>query len=90
MTNQELIKKLRFKLLSHTASAEEIDTEDDYLKGIEFAIEALEKQEPKVPITIRKSKDLIVFECPNCGRESIPRNKPCCWWCGQALDWCPT
>lgn len=29
MTNQELIKKLRFKLLSHTASAEEIDTEDD-------------------------------------------------------------
>lgn len=52
MTNQELIKKLRFKLLSHTASAEEIDTEDDYSKGIEFAIEALEKQEPKVPITL--------------------------------------
>lgn len=90
MTNQELIKKLRFKLLSHTASAEEIDTEDDYSKGIEFAIKALEKQEPKVPITIRKSKDLIVFECPNCGRESIPRNKPCCWWYGQALNWSST
>lgn len=58
-------------------------------EGIEFAIETLEKQEPKVPITIRKSKDLIVLECPNCGRESIPRNKPC-WWCGQALDWSST
>lgn len=64
-------------------------SQKDY-EGIDFAIEALEKQEPKVPITIRKSKDLIVFECPNCGRESISRNKPCCWWCGQALDWSST
>lgn len=90
MTNQELIKKLQFKLLSHIASDESIDTQDDYSKGIEFAIEALEKQEPKVLVTIIRNKGLIGFECPNCRRESIPLNKPCCWWCGQALDWSST
>lgn len=87
MTNQELIKKLRFKLLSHIASTEEIDTEDDYSKGIELAIEALEKQNPKVPVTILRNKDLIGYKCPNCWQDNIPLNKPCCWWCGQALNW---
>lgn len=90
MTNQELIKKLRFKLLSHIASDESVDTQDGYSKGIELAIEALEKQKPKVPVTIIRNKGLIGFECPNCGRESILLNKPCCWWCGQALDWSST
>lgn len=85
MTVQEVIENLKY-LISDDCT----ETQKDYVEEIEFAIKALEKQEPKVPITIRKSKDLIVFECPNCGRESIPRNKPCCWWCGQALDWSST
>lgn len=85
MKVQEVIQNLEY-LISDDCTG----TQSDYIEEIEFAIKALEKQEPKVPITIRKSKDLIVFECPNCGRESIPRNKPCCWWCGQALDWSST
>ena len=44
MTNQELIKKLRFKLLSHTASAEEIDTEDDCIGKIVWDDETISFQ----------------------------------------------
>lgn len=61
-------------------------SQKDY-EGIEFAIKALEKQEPKVPVTIIRSKDMIGYKCPECGQDSIPINKPCCWWCGQALNW---
>lgn len=83
MTEQEAIKILQINCTCSPKATE-------FIKASNIAIKALEKQEPKVPITIRKSKDLIVFECPNCGRESVPRNKPCCWWCGQALDWSST
>lgn len=44
MTNQELIKKLRFKLLSHTASAEEIDTEDDCIGKVVWDDETISFQ----------------------------------------------
>lgn len=64
-------------------------SQKDY-EGIDFAIKALEKQKPKVPVTILRNKDLIGYECPNCRQSNIPRNKPCCWWCGQALDWSST
>lgn len=44
MTNQELIKKLRFKLLSHTASAEEIDAEADCIGKVVWDDETISFQ----------------------------------------------
>lgn len=98
MTNQELIKKLQFKLLSHIASDESVDTQDDYTEAIELIIKALKKQESKEP-KIKNKQDILItkcFEldnlyCPTCDNylnKSINNNIgfAYCPRCGQALS----
>lgn len=51
----------------------------EHKESIRLAIEALEKQIPKVPI------DKIMFkECPKCGSVDLGRY---CMECGQKIDW---
>ena len=60
----------------------------DYAVAIATAIEALEKQIPKKPITLGEDIDRDVGQCPNC-KEIIDtyEDYKYCSDCGQAIDW---
>lgn len=60
----------------------------DYAIAIDTAIEALEKQIPKKPISLGEDIDRDVGQCPNC-KEIIDtyEDYKYCSECGQAIDW---
>ena len=60
----------------------------DYAIAIDTAIEALEKQIPKTPISLGEDIDRDVGQCPNC-KEIIDtyEDYKYCSDCGQAIDW---
>lgn len=60
----------------------------DYAVAIDTAIEALEKQIPKKPISLGEDIDRDVGQCPNC-KEIIDtyEDYKYCSDCGQAIDW---
>lgn len=60
----------------------------DYAIAIATAIEALEKQIPKKPISLGEDIDRDVGQCPNC-KEIIDtyEDYKYCSDCGQAIDW---
>lgn len=60
----------------------------DYAIAIATAIEALEKQIPKKPISLGEDIDRDVGQCPNC-KEIIDtyEDYKYCSECGQAIDW---
>ena len=83
MTYEEAIKQLNAIAIYHFDK----DTADT----IDIAIDALEKQIPKKPIT-RKTEDYFGYVkhvlCPNCQKVEFGHEHPCfCKLCGQALDW---
>lgn len=61
----------------------------DYAAAFEVAIEALEKQIPRKPVT---EKDKVIFgivcgRCPECDDAVYSTTNLYCHKCGQALDW---
>ena len=85
MTESEAVEKLKNMRLFMQITDENNDckfTEDDY-KANEMAIQALEKQIPKKPITDDR---YVMYICPRCN-EFIKINKNYCMNCGQKLDW---
>lgn len=60
----------------------------DYAIAIDTAIEALEKQIPKKPISLGEDIDRDIGQCPNC-KEIIDtyEDYKYCSECGQAIDW---
>ena len=83
MTPEEAIKILEI------AKAEvEWNYPLDYAVAIATAIEALEKQIPKKPISLGEDIDRDVGQCPNC-KEIIDtyEDYKYCSDCGQAIDW---
>ena len=83
MTPEEAIKILEI------AKAEvEWNYPLDYAVAIDTAIEALEKQIPKKPISLGEDIDRDVGQCPNC-KEIIDtyEDYKYCSDCGQAIDW---
>lgn len=60
----------------------------DYAIAIATAIEALEKQIPKKPISLGEDIDRDVGQCPNC-KEIIDtyEDYKYCSDCGQAIYW---
>ena len=91
MTNKEAIEQLRERL-AITDYRQQIP---EYYEAIELAVEALEKQMPKIPIYSDYDDngfgDVIPYtaKCPVCGYEfdfgTWNENHHCI--CGQALDW---
>lgn len=60
----------------------------DYAIAIDTAIEALEKQIPKKPITTKDGYKGSYGICPNCKNIIDEWNDYCfCNECGQAIDW---
>lgn len=62
------------------------------VEEMKFAIEALEKQIPKKPVT---EKDKVIFgvvcrRCPECDSAVYSTTNLYCHKCGQALDWSDT
>lgn len=60
-----------------------------YAAAFEAAIEALEKQIPKKPVT---EKDKVIFgivcgRCPECDSAVYSTTNLYCHKCGQALNW---
>ena len=93
MTAQEAIKGLEYLI-----SGDCTDNQQAFIKEIEIAISALEKQIPKKPkiVKIESEYDTRDYFCPICNKcfihfvdgEFYAGNKDCyCSNCGQALDW---
>ena len=85
MTNEEAIENLKY-LISDDCT----DTQHDFVKEIKIAIEALEKQIPKKPISTKGKYGHT--ECVCCGWvvESFCgdlEQYPFCPNCGQAIEW---
>ena len=85
MTHEEAIENLKY-LISDDCT----DTQHDFVKEIKIAIEALEKQIPKKPISTKGKYGHT--ECVCCGWvvESFCgdlEQYPFCPNCGQAIDW---
>lgn len=61
---------------------------DEDIESVEFAIEAMEKQEPMKPYKYRTEGDMSqdVYECIEC-ETVIFRNDKYCRHCGQKVDW---
>lgn len=60
----------------------------DYAAAFDEAVEALEKQVPKMPArSERQIRYCEVWKCPNCGFEWSSRVVDYCYRCGQAIDW---
>ena len=83
MTPKEAIK-----ILEVAKTEVEWDYPLDYAIAIDTAIEALEKQIPKKPISLGEDIDRDVGQCPNC-KEIIDtyEDYKYCSDCGQAIDW---
>ena len=63
-------------------------TSSEFDDAIYTAIEALEKQIPKMPIkSDRETRYCDVWKCPSCGFEWSARVIDFCYKCGQRLDW---
>lgn len=91
MTPKEAIEELKDdKKLYETEICHANDgTPDGYLlQALDMAIEALEKQIPKKPISLGEDIDRDVGQCPNC-KEIIDtyEDYKYCSDCGQAIDW---
>lgn len=85
--------KQKDKNLNHLKESLEfyLDTQEiNEINGL--AIEALEKQIPKKPVT---EKDKVIFDivcgrCPECDSAVYSTTNLYCHKCGQALDWSDT
>ena len=63
-------------------------TSSEFDDAIYTAIEALEKQLPKMPIkSDREIRYCDLWKCPSCGFEWSARVIDFCYKCGQRLDW---
>ena len=92
MTIDEAIKNLRTLWIAQVLKANVVKEdghplESDFVTAVNMAIDALDKQIPKVP---RLSDDYYDYDyhCPRCGAyiTGVYADK-CCCECGQALDW---
>lgn len=83
-----MIPKEAIKILEVAKAEVEWNYPLDYAIAIDTAIEALEKQIPKKPISLGEDIDRDVGQCPNC-KEIIDtyEDYKYCSDCGQAIDW---
>ena len=92
MTESEAVEKLKNMRLFMQIEDENNDckfTEDDY-KANEMAIQALEKQIPKKPISITSVENSMYVKCPTCKLTTVLYDgciMEYCKNCGQKLDW---
>ena len=87
MTESEAKKEIEHNVFCNTDNFEMTISKECY----KTIINALDKQIPKKPIIIDKSKyqDVIHFKCSECGSDYV-QESPCDEWCpdcGQAIDW---
>ena len=91
MTNEEAIYRLR-----NTAWLGNKSEEEETLKAIDMAVQALEKQIPKRPyrktIHYPYMQDMDVCQCVTCLRRlrttrTTAKGDAHCPKCGQAIDW---
>lgn len=96
MTYEEAIKRIEYLKNKAEISLNNIDTACEWLKqdvsgtitAFSMAIEALEKQLPKMPIkSDREIRYCDLWKCPSCGFEWSSRVVDFCYKCGQRLDW---
>lgn len=83
MTEQEAIKRFKERLEKHSHR----NIVPEYLKAMEMAIKALEKQIARKPITYN---DTNRADCPICKATVRAIKEPFGNWCsicGQKLDW---
>lgn len=87
MTPQEAITMLKRIAFTVKNEPEEIEAAK-CITALKLAIEALEKQIPKKPISLGEDIDRDVGQCPNC-KEIIDtyEDYKYCSDCGQAIDW---
>lgn len=79
MTKDEAIKFAKENILAYTSEMAEFKA---------LAIEAIEKQVPKMPIkSDREIRYCEVWECPSCGFEWSSRVVDYCYRCGQRINW---
>ena len=89
MTYQEAIKRIKI----HNEHHSQQERFAIYItEALNMAIEALEKQIPKKPVT---EKDKVIFgivcgRCPECDNAVYSTTNLYCHKCGQALDWSDT
>ncbi len=55
-------------------------------EAVNIAIQALEKQIPKIPVGVRVGVNTIVDSCPSCGNALCVKGDYCPN-CGQAILW---
>lgn len=87
MTCKEAHKFLEIKQQEMTIKRHLYNEQAIEINGL--AIEALEKQIPKKPVT---EKDKVIFDivcgrCPECDSAVYSTTNLYCHKCGQALDW---
>lgn len=90
MTYEEVHKFLEIKQREMTIKRHLYNEQAIEINGL--AIEALEKQIPKKPVT---EKDKVIFgivcgRCPYCDSAVYSTTNLYCHNCGQALDWSDT
>lgn len=90
MTCKEAHKFLEIKQREMTIKRHLYNEQAIEINGL--AIEALEKQIPKKPVT---EKDKVIFNivcgrCPECDSAVYSTTNLYCHKCGQALDWSDT
>lgn len=76
--------------LNYLISGDCTDTQMDYVKEIEFAIEVLERQIPRQPKPTEKQniRYAMNYTCPCCKKHFTGTGiANYCYHCGQALDW---
>lgn len=54
-------------------------------EAVRIAIDALEKQIPKSPMSVKKRINAVYAKCPVCLCSTV--KMPFCERCGQAIDW---
>lgn len=87
MTYEEAIRNIN-ALNAVCGQKDFYDTE--FEAALELAIEALEKQNPKMPVHIESfGTCMFMGDCPVCG-EPVASYEEYCDKCGQALDWSDT
>lgn len=95
MTNEEAIRNIKMHIAEMMVSLQDTD---EHLEAEQIAIEALEKQIPKKPIsnggfTRTWYNREFYHTCPTCGNQFLKmrmterQDTLCCWECGQAIDW---
>ena len=83
----EIIERLR-RLSKSLKEMKCIDHIEQLDKDIDEIEKMFDKETPKRAIIISNDKNILIFDCPKCGKRThtnLQRNY--CGECGQKLDW---